>query len=184
AYPTQTLYIERPRIAETLAARGDTLAERLSAVSIFSPLNPDELSSLACASRNHVYAPGETIIRAGEAGDSMFVVHHGRVAVQISDNGQPHTVATLCEGDFFGEMALLTGEPRTAHVVAADETEVLEIGHEAMKNIFNTNPDLVESISLTIAERRAELADAVEATSKEEVSAGLIDSIKRFFRLD
>jgi len=184
AYPTQTLYIQRPQTTDNLPANGDTLAERLSAISIFAPLNDEELSRLACASRNHVYAPGEAIIRAGDDGDSMFVVHHGHVAVQITDDGERRTVATLGEGDFFGEMALFTGEPRSAHVVAAEETEVLEIGHEAMKYLFDTNPALVESLGQTIAERRAGLAASAETNGNEEASAGLISSIKRFFRLD
>jgi len=114
----------------------------------------------------------------------MFVVHNGRVAVQVSERGGPRTVAVLTEGNFFGEMALFTGEPRTANVVALDETEVLEIGHAAMKHLFETNPDLAESISWTIAERQADLAKGSEAaqTSLPE-TAGLLSSIKRFFGL-
>lgn len=184
AYPTQTLYIEQAKNGDGSTVDGETLTGRLSATGIFAPLNGDELSQLACASRSHIYAPGETIIRAGDKGDSMFVVHHGQVAVQINDNGESRTVATLVEGDFFGEMALFTGEPRSAHVVAAEETEVLEIGHEAMKSVFDTNPNLAESLGATIAQRRAGLAAAAEDEDAEEVSAGLISSIKRFFRLD
>jgi CRP-like cAMP-binding protein len=90
----------------------------------------------------------------------------------------------LNEGDFFGEMALLTGEPRTASVVALGETEVLEIGHSAMKPLFATNPDLAESISNTIAERRAVLATHQEASDRQIAEpAGLLASIKRFFGL-
>jgi small-conductance mechanosensitive channel/CRP-like cAMP-binding protein len=184
AYPTQTLYIERPKAAANQAADAETLTGRLSATDIFAPLNADELSQLVCASRSHTYAPGEIIIRAGDEGDSMFVVHHGNVAVQIDDNGQPRTVATLGEGDFFGEMALFTGEPRSAHVVAAEETEVLEIGHEAMKSVFDSNPHLAETLGQAIAHRRAGLAATVEVEDEEKASAGLINSIKRLFRLD
>ena len=117
---------------------------------------------LAQAAVSHVFAPGETVIRAGEPGSSMFVVHKGRVRVQVSENGRPRTVATLNEGDFFGEMALFTGEPRTANVLALEETEVLEIGHAAMKRVFDTNPDLVESLSFIMAERRQGLASHTE----------------------
>jgi branched-chain amino acid transport system substrate-binding protein len=112
----------------------------------------------------------------------MFVVHHGRVSVQISDNGRPRTVATLKEGDFFGEMALFTGEPRTANVVAVEETEVLEIGHGAMKKVFDTNPDLVESLSFIMSERRAGLASKFDSGPSSEIeSAGILSAIKRFF---
>ena len=184
AYPTQTLYIERQKSAAGPATDTETLTGRLSATDIFAPLNADELSQLVCASRSHTYAPGETIIRAGEQGDSMFIVHHGNVAIQVNDNGQPRTVATLGEGDFFGEMALFTGEPRSAHVVAAEETEVLEIGREAMKSVFDSNPHLAETLGQTIAHRRAGLAASAEIEDEEKVSAGLISAIKRLFRLD
>lgn len=184
-FPTRTLQIERKMKAEEMQRNGGSFVERLSAVDIFAPLSEEEIAHLAEASTSHVYAPGETVIRAGDEGSSMFVVHSGRVRVQIRDNGKPRTVATLNEGDFFGEMALFTGEPRTANVVAAEETEVLEIGHEAMRHLFETNPDLVESLSHTIAERRASLAAGAPISEDgEDGRAGIIASIKRFFRIN
>jgi CRP-like cAMP-binding protein len=139
---------------------------------------------LAQAAVSHVFAPGETVIRAGEPGSSMFVVHKGKVRVQVSENGRARTVATLNEGDFFGEMALFTGEPRTANVLALEETEVLEIGHAAMKRVFDTNPDLVESLSFIMAERRVGLvSQADSADTTRDASAGILRAIKRFFGL-
>src|SRR6185369_4910290 len=131
------------------------IIERLSAVDIFSPLSPEEIEKLAGASMRHIFAPGEFVIRAGD------------------------------EGAFFGEMALFTGEPRTANVVALEETEVLEIGHAAMKHLFDTNPDLAESISWTIAERQADLDKGSERAAQTSLheTAGLLSSIKRFFGL-
>src|SRR5258705_13891708 len=112
----------------------------------------------------------------------MLVVHTGRVRVQVSENGRPRTVATLSEGDFFGEMALFTGEPRTANVVALEETEVLEIGHAAMKRVFDTNPDLVESLSFIVAERRQGLeAQTATSTTETDTSDGILSAVKRFF---
>ena len=183
AFPTRTLYLERQSAARPITAE-DQIADRLSAVDIFAPLSPDELRQLSKATVVHVFAPGETLIRAGDEGSSMFVVHNGRVAVQISDRGTPRTVATLTDGNFFGEMALFTGEPRTANVLAVEETEVFEIGHAAMKHIFQTNPDLAESISWTITERQADLArDSESAQPSITETAGLLSSIKRFFGL-
>jgi small-conductance mechanosensitive channel/CRP-like cAMP-binding protein len=183
AFPTRTLYVERASPVRPVTAE-DQIADRLSAVDIFSPLSPDELRQLAKATAGHVFAPSETLIRAGDEGSSMFVVHSGRVAVQVSDRGGPRTVAELTEGNFFGEMALFTGEPRTANIVALEETEVLEIGHAAMKHIFETNPSLAESISWTIAERQAALAkDSASAQPSIQETAGLLSSIKRFFGL-
>jgi CRP-like cAMP-binding protein len=184
AYPTQTLYLQRPAGADGTAA-ADGISERLSAVDIFSPLTSEELKALAGQTTRRVFAPGETIIRAGERGASMFVVHSGAVDVRVEQNGQARTVNTLREGDFFGEMALFTGEPRTADVVADEETEVLEIGHAAMKRLFDTNPDLVESLSHVIAERRAGLNARVEsAPDAPHEPAGVIAAVRRFFGFD
>src|SRR2546426_2805903 len=182
--PARTIQVERKRAAKPVTA-AEGITDPLSAVAVFAPLSTEELRQLATATVGHVFAPGETLIRAGDQGSSMFVVHNGRVQVQLTEGGKSRPVAVLSEGNFFGEMALFTGEPRTASVVALEETEVLEIGHAAMKHLFETNPSLVESISWTIAERRAGLAaSAQQATSNSLAeSAGLLTSIKRFFGL-
>jgi len=182
-FPTRTIQVDRRPKASTSEADQNALIERLSAVDIFAPLTVDETAMLAQASVRHVFAPGETVIRAGDAGSSMFVLHGGRVQVRVQEGGHFRPVAVLNEGDFFGEMALFTGEPRTAHVVAMEETEVLEIGHEAMKKLFDTNPDLVEALSHIITERRKGLADRPEGPEAQDESAGLLSAIKRFFRL-
>ena len=184
AYPTRTLLVERKTKSGALDGDGGAIIERLAAVDIFAPLSAEETAMLAHAATSHVFAPGETVIRAGDPGSSMFVVHNGRVRVQVSENGRARTVATLSEGAFFGEMALFTGEPRTANIVAIEETEVLEIGHAAMKQVFDTNPDLVESLSYIIAERRQGLvaSENLAATDADQ-SAGILKSIKRFFGL-
>lgn len=180
AFPTRTLFVER-RAHGTAPADGSAIIERLAAVDIFAPLSGDETAMLAHAAVRHVFAPGESVIRAGDPGSSMFVVHHGRVSVQVSENGRPRNVATLNEGDFFGEMALFTGEPRTANVVALEETEVLEIGHDAMKRVFDTNPALVESLSHIMADRRQGLEVRAASTGVADERAGLLSTIKRFF---
>jgi small-conductance mechanosensitive channel/CRP-like cAMP-binding protein len=185
AYPTRTLHVERKQKTGVQESAEGAIIERLSAVDIFAPLSADETAMLAQAAVSHVFAPDETVIRAGDPGSSMFVVHNGRVSVQINENGRPRTVANLSEGDFFGEMALFTGEPRTANVIALEETEVLEIGHDAMKRLFDTNPDLVESLSFIIAERRQGLTAPIEISSREiESSAGILSAIKRFFGMN
>jgi small-conductance mechanosensitive channel/CRP-like cAMP-binding protein len=185
AFPTRTLHVERRLPESKVTGPQKEIIDRLSAVDIFAPLSVEETEKLATATSRHVFAPGELVIRGGDQGSSMFVVHNGRVQVQVSDGGKPRPVAMLSEGAFFGEMALFTGEPRTANVVAMEETEVLEIGHAAMKHLFDTNPDLAEAISWTIAERRAGLQATSQQANQitQDETAGLLSSIKRFFGL-
>jgi CRP-like cAMP-binding protein len=155
-------------------------------VPIFAPLSDEETTKLANASLIRVFAPNEAIVSKGQEGGSMFIVHRGSVKIQVVENGFPKTINTLKEGDIFGEMGLFTGEPRTANVVAAEETEVLEINNAAVKPLLEDNPDLVAALSKTIAERRALLTQKDEesrAKSREEESAGIFDSIRKFFGL-
>jgi small-conductance mechanosensitive channel/CRP-like cAMP-binding protein len=184
AFPTRSIRIERPTKTDE-AQISNELIERLSAVDIFAPLSAEETTRLAGASMNHVFAPGETVIRAGDEGSSMFVVNSGRVQVQVTENGRPRNVAVLKEGDFFGEMALFKREPRTANVIAMEETEVLEIGYEAMKHLFDTNPDLVESLSQIIAERQLGLQQRpADEAEQEKESQGIMSTIRKIFGFD
>lgn len=184
-YPTRTVHIEPKTEEVPIEDEVNTNAERLNAVSIFTPLSHEETEKLAKASKARIYAPGEAIVRIGQEGNSMFVIIRGSVNVQIPENKTQKTVNSLRENDFFGEMSLLTGEPRSATVVAAEETEVLQIKKNALKPIFESNPALMESIYERIEERKklnqAELETNVEEELKTRKS--VMGSIRKFFRL-
>lgn len=191
AYPTQTLYIKRRARKPHAEDEAYKVFERLSAIEIFEPLSDDETMQLAKETARRVFAPNEIIIRAGEPGETMFVVNSGSVSIQILDdsgNGAANkmrSLATLDEGKFFGEMALLTGEPRSATVIALEETEVFEIGHQAVKKLFEDNPYLVEALSRAVAERRALLKSAeMETEEIERDQAGIFTAVRRFFGLN
>ncbi|MEP6789361.1 MAG: cyclic nucleotide-binding domain-containing protein, partial [Acidobacteriota bacterium] len=162
------------------------IAERLNLVSIFTPLSEEEIEKLANASTTRVYAPDEAIVRMGQEGNSMYVIIHGEVKVQIPEKSYQKTVNTLRENDFFGEMSLLTGEPRTANVIAVEETEVLRIEKNALKPIFESNPALVDSICELIEERKMRLQvesdDDTEANGRAK--KGVMKSIRNFFGLE
>lgn len=81
AFPTRTLHVERKALAPMAEGPQTEIIERLSAVDIFAPLSGEETEKLAAAAVRHVFAPGEFVIRAGDTGASMFVVHSGRVQV-------------------------------------------------------------------------------------------------------
>ena len=131
--------------------------------------------------------PGEAIVRKGQEGTSMFVIIRGSVRVQIPESTYQKTLGKLGEDDFFGEMSLLTGEPRSASVIAEEETEVLRIEKDAMKPIFENNPTLVQSICDLIEERRIQLAPETDENVEETGSSRkgvVVRSIKRFFGLN
>jgi small-conductance mechanosensitive channel/CRP-like cAMP-binding protein len=186
AYPTRTLYMEQKPEEAAPEEIVNKYVEHLNRVSIFAPLSEEEIERLANASTSRTYAPGEAIVRRGQEGTSMFVIISGGVKVQIPEKNYQKTINTLKEFDYFGEMSLLTGEPRTATVIATEETEVLRIDKNGLKPIFEHNPSLVASITEMIEERRALLRQQAEAEALEqqdETRKGVMKSIRKFFGL-
>lgn len=185
AYPTRTIHVETKPQETAFEEHINAVSERLNKVAIFAPLSEEEVERLAESSRVRVYAPGEAIVRIGQEGNSMFVIMRGSVEIQVPQGNSTKVLNKLQENDFFGEMSLLTGEPRTATVMAAEETEVLRIGKEAIKPIFEANPEVVSAIGEMIEERRELLRSLAEKSVEKEdrPERGVLRSIKRFFGL-
>ena len=185
AYPTRTIHVEPKPVEVAPEDISNAIAEHLNRISIFNPLSDEEIERLANASTSKVYAPGEAIVRAGQTGTSMFVIIRGSVKIQIAENDYQKTVGTLAEDDFFGEMSLLTGEPRTANVVAIVETEVLRIDKNGLKPILEGNPSLVEAISELIEERKRDLNVQKQEEIEDHTSPkkGALRKIRKFFGL-
>ena len=149
----------------------------LEKVDILSPASPSEQQTIAEAARVREYARGETIIRHGEEGQSMFIVQEGSVSVR-SDHAE---LARLQRGDFFGEMALLTGEERTADVVALTDVVAIEIAKDALEPVFQEHPDLAAAISARVVERRRLLESSRVVPHDEEMT--IRTRIKAYFGL-
>ncbi len=185
AFPTRTLHIETQSLEPDFTETVNEIFERLNEVSLFAPLTDEETQQIAETVEAKIFSNGEKIVRRGQDGKSMFIIHRGSVKVQINEDGVIKVVRTLSEGDFFGEMGLFTGEPRTATVLANEETEVLEINHTCLKPILEANPDLVERFSEIIEERRAKLTEVntKQTTDTQIGKSGMFDSIRKFFGL-
>ena len=159
------------------------LLELLREVDILSPLSDEAHETIADAAKVHFYSKGEAILRHGSAGDSMFVVHGGTVSIRLPDDvsGEVREVAKLGSGSVFGEMALLTGETRTADVVALTDVTAIEIGKDALQPILQSHPELASAISHKVMQRRTDL-DAARATTEEEEKT-VLSRIRDYFGL-
>jgi branched-chain amino acid transport system substrate-binding protein len=158
----------------------------IEAVDLFESMTPQEKEAVRKAMVRYIYAPGELILRKGEAGDSMFIIRRGRVEVKLpGSNGDLQRVALLEPGNCFGEMALLTGEPRNADVYAVDEVEILEIRKAIIQQLIDENNDLAEAFSQKLARRQAKLEAYSHATTEREArmrnEQNVLRRIKRFF---
>jgi len=162
----------------------DELLSRLREVDILSPLSEESRQTIAAGTRVHFYSKGETILRHAAAGDSMFVVHSGTASVRLPDDSDQgwHEVAQLGSGTLFGEMALLTGETRTADVVALTDVTALEIGKDALQPILTDHPNLVEAITAKVIQRKGHL-DAIRSGEPEEEEQTIVSRVRAWFGL-
>jgi small-conductance mechanosensitive channel/CRP-like cAMP-binding protein len=139
--------------------------DALSRVDVFRALDGEKIDRLARRMRMIIYGPGEVVLRQGDPGDSLYVVRSGSVAVQLGAQGARRDVATLSAGQFFGEMSLMTGESRSATVVAKSDCECYIVDKEAFQEILDERPELAGIISDILSRRQVALdgasADAV-----------------------
>jgi small-conductance mechanosensitive channel/CRP-like cAMP-binding protein len=162
----------------------EQMLTRLREVQIFDPLSGEARTILSNTARVHFYSKGESILRHGAAGDSMFVVHEGTVSVRIGDDSPMgwHEVAQLGPGSVFGEMALLTGEARAADVAALTDVVSFEISKDALGPILRDHPDLAKAISAKVMERRDHL-DELRNANVEDEEMSLLERIRNYFGL-
>ncbi len=128
--------------------------ELLSRVPILGFLTEQELRDLAAGALPLMVAPGERIVVQGEAGDSLFVVADGEVEVVLrQDDGRDRVVDRMGPGAVVGEMALLTGERRTATVRAVDAALVLVIGPSRYEPLLRAHPECLDDLAEMMADR-------------------------------
>ena len=117
------------------------LAETLRRVPLFADLTPEELTRVGDATRERSYPKNSVIVFEDDPGDALYVVVQGHVkVVLIGEDGREVILSVLGEGDFFGEMALIDDQPRSAHVIAMEDANLLVL---RKKSFF---PDRIEEI--------------------------------------
>jgi len=147
-----------------LAATPPPAAAALPRVPIFSDLSRDAFVALTRSMALHRVNEGEVVIREGDTGTSFYVIATGALAVSKRDErGEVVALARLSEGDFFGEMTLLSGAPRAATVIAEEPSELLEFSADVLLAIAGRHPHLAASLRRFYRQRILANAMAVSA---------------------
>ena len=167
-YPIQIEYSREEPPARP-PSRIRYLADRLAQIDLFAGLDDAGRTRLAEACPEHLFGAGERIVRQGDPGQSMFVVLDGRVRITLEPSGQE--VAVTSRGGFFGEMSMLTGEPRTATVSALDDALLVEITADRFRELALARAGLVEHVSEMVVARRAGLESARAAADHAHAMA-------------
>jgi small-conductance mechanosensitive channel len=169
-------------------------AQRLQAlqrVELFRPLPEEDREFLAGRLHYAPFAAGEVVTRQGAEAHWLYLVIEGSVAVRVSaDGGLDRELARLGPGDVFGEMSLLTGEPRSATVVAVTPARCYRLDKDAFQEILQRRPALADPLAEILARRRVGLSAAREDLDQEArrrrvvaVQVDLLARIRDFFGL-
>ena len=156
----------------TESMRAQEMARRLAVakrIELFRHLTVDELNTI-CERLDYVpFARGEVITQQGTIADWLYILASGEAQVLVDVPGQqPREVSTLASGSIFGEMGLMTGDPRAATVIAKTDIECYRLDKQSFQDIIETRPAIAEEIALVLAKRRAELDTAQQEVSNAE----------------
>ena len=127
--------------------------EYIKNVSLFKSLQEDELKLLSTRFTAHEYKEGETVLRELEKTMSLYILAEGGVNVVLDTEGIEFVLGELRAGQFFGEMALLDGKPRSAGVVCTSDCRILRLSGKDFYEILERNPSILRSLVLELCDR-------------------------------
>ncbi|MCK5876948.1 MAG: cyclic nucleotide-binding domain-containing protein, partial [Candidatus Marithrix sp.] len=156
---------------------------------IFKHFSMEAKTFLSESIKRYHFSQGDVIVKQGDAGDSLFIVVEGVVGVQVqTDDGRTKEVARLGAGDFFGEMALLTGESRTATVIALVDTDVFELTKADIQPLIAEQPEVSKMVSRVLTQRQMLTRSQIHVqhnveTERDAVYKRFLNKIENFFGL-
>ena len=166
----------------------DRRLEMLQGVDLFTVLSEDEKTAIAEQLQYAPFARGDVITKQGSVAHWLYIIMFGEAEVRFEpEHSAPQLISTLRAGQFFGEMALLTGDTRSASVVAKTDVECYRLEGKAFQGLLLKRPEIAEGMSRVISSRRPDLdkvRDAFAAQREPQPEqVDLLGRIRRFFGL-
>jgi small-conductance mechanosensitive channel/CRP-like cAMP-binding protein len=168
------------------------LIRRLAAlrrIDLFAKFHPDELRTIAERLKYAPFARGAVMTKQGAIAHWLYIMTSGEAEVVLeTPEGECVPLATLPPGSFFGEMGLMTGDPRRASVIAKTDVECYRFDKSAFEDVLHSRPDIADEISQILATRRFALerlhknmTDEKSAVELAQERSEILEKIKRFF---
>lgn len=177
--PTQAIFLTENDEKYRDRERSEQMALRNAAIekiALFQTLTTDERTRLGSRLISAPFVAGETMTRQGAEGHWLYIVVEGEAEVNISVDGKTQYVAGLRGGDYFGEMSMMTGEPRSATVVARTDVLAYRVAKHDFEDILRRRPEIAVDIAHTLSRRHTELEVVKEEVSEELKKARIHES--------
>jgi small-conductance mechanosensitive channel len=187
-YPRQVVELARRSQGEDEAREHAARVAALSDIELFAVLHGTEREAFARGLRRMSYAANDVVFRKGEAADSLYILAEGTVRILGEDeHGTRTTFAELHAPAYFGEMGLLTGQPRGATVVAAEDVLCYRLDKSGVDAVMQARPAIADSLAQVLVQRQAENDAKLRAAGAPARSSGgaheLVRRIRSFFGL-
>jgi CRP-like cAMP-binding protein len=161
-----------------MSAAGDETLELLSRVPLFSTLAPEELKHVAQVAVPRRFAANQVVFREGDASDTCYLIRRGHVrAVRAHMDGRTITLAQFGPGDFFGELAMLDEERRSATIETLEETDALAILGTDMRRLLREHPDISVKLISALGRRLRETNERLARQSFQTVQSRVASAL-------
>lgn len=192
--PSQSVFLTMEGRSHNERKQQEELQRRtatLNAAELFAPLNEQERIELAGRLNVAPFRRGEIITHQGNQAHYLYLLTKGEAVVSVEEHDEGREVAILRAGDVFGEMGLMTGEPRSATVKACTDVTCYRLDKDSFGDVLKRRPEIAEAISHLMVKRKLELDDITEGLSIEAAQRhrlptenDLLQRIRKFFMLD
>ena len=153
-------------------------SELLKRVSLFEGLNDEELSTLSQVALPRLFSKDRVVIMAEDEGDTLFVISTGQVKVSIvSEDGREVILSMLGKGNFFGEMSLLDGHPRSANVTTMQETKLLMVRRADFLRLIQNKPQIAVKLLAVLASRLRKTDRKIKGLALSDVTGRITQTL-------
>ena len=195
-FPVKEVYIRKDSDEQFADSKSDNekhdCLELIRSVDFFADLDLEILQEISGIFQQKRYGKGEVLFEEGEEGDSFFIIRKGKVKVSFNNR----KIAELHDGDFFGEMSLLTGKKRNATIKALEDSEFIIITKDSFSNILMKDIKIAERISKILADRKKadvrfetlakkeKMIKSFVPRKESEDEKTILDKMKDFFNIE
>jgi len=171
AYAKQDIFIGKmPKRQRSWGNKEDRM-HLLSNIDLFKDFSEEMLQAITSSLHLQKFKPEEVLFSQGDDGESLFILVEGLLEVSMPTEGEKEHLSFLRPGSFLGEMALLTGEKRSADVISCTESLVGELTKDSIMSLATENPEILSQMTAVVAERRLKNKEKASENGKDREEA-------------